>query len=450
MFRLFCDSQLLFSLPFPSLPLFSQCIGTHGIGYNDPYKGVYIECLNPSSCVSPYTSPTACTGSLWIIDVSVAAWTSGTQSPGRVRLTSPSLVTLYGAGFGIQGAPYDDPTYSITLVTNPNLGWLHFIMPMSSPSATVVNNMFVEFNMANVAGAPSGVNLMPSFVAWYPKDVSVPFYNDPNPSNYYAVVGLNSADSKSGFAIVDMAAVVTSFNTITTKNAGAILPATAVTLVSCGPASGSGNRIVERGGDYVITNVASTTSTTYKTVCAYNMRTQTMVNNVNIPSATKAVYVGNGAPMAGPTVTLTASQPLVGVTAAAFKASTAMQAAFITAVATVANVAQSAVVITGSTRRQLLQTTTVTYTITTSNPSVTSASLSTALTSSSTATAIASSLSSFGVTSASPATISGGSPTMVPTVSTPAKSSSSRTLSTSIVTLICIASALFTGSELVL
>ena len=388
-----------------------------------------------------------------MIDVSLSAWTTGTLNPARVRLTSPSLVSLYGAGFGIQGAPYDDPTYSITLVTNTNLGWLHFIMPMSSPSASAVNNMFVEFNLANLVGAPSGVNLMPSFVVWYPKDVSVPFYTDSNPANYYAVVGLNSNDAKSGFAIVDMAAVMTAFNTITGVNGGATLPASAVTLVSCGPASGSGNRILERGGDYILTNVYSSTSSSYKTVCAYNMRTKTMVSDVNIPSANKAVYVGNGASMIGPTITLTANQPLTGVTATAFKASTAMQTAFINAVSTAASVPPSAVTITGSTRRQMLQTTTVTYSVTTSNPSVTSTSLSTVLSSSSTATAVATALSSYGVMGASPATVA-GSPTMAPTLSTPtptpAKSSSTRTLSTSSFALTCVALVLFASSELLL
>ena len=365
-----------------------------------------------------------------------------------MRLESPSLVKLYGAGFGIQGAPYDDPTYTVTLVTNTNLGWLHFVMPMSSPSAGMADTMFVEFNMAqNLAGA-GGVNMMPSFVVWYPKDVSVPFYTDTNPSNYYAVVGLNSADSKSGFAIVDMAAVMMSFNAMTMSNLAATLPASAVTLVSCGPAIGTGNRILERGGDYILTNVYSATANSYRTVCAYNMRTKTMVSDINIPSAAKAVYVGNGASLTGPTITLTASQPLAGVTAAAFKASSAMQTAFISAVATAGSIAPSAVAITGSTRRQLLQTTTVTYTVTTNNPSVTSATLSSTLASSNTAAALASALSSYGVTSASQATVAATSPTGLPTASPLKTSSSSLSSSSSSFSLLCFAFALFAGSEL--
>ena len=433
----------------PSLSLLHKCTGTHGVGYNDPFKAVFVECSNPAACVSPYTSPTSCTGSLWMIDANVSVWKTNKQAPARVRLTSPSLVALYGAGFGIQGAPYDDPTFTVTLVTNPYLGWLHFVMPMSSPSANMADHMYVEFNMVQNLAAAGGINLMPSFVVWYPKDISVPFYTDSNPSNYYAVVGLNSADSKSGFAVIDMAAVMTAFESLTMKNLGTTLPASAVTLVSCGPAIGSGNRILERGGDYILTNVYSTTSSSYKTVCAYNMRTKTMVNTVNIPSANKAVYVGNGASLAGPTITLTASQPLTGVTAATFKASSAMQAAFINAVATAASIAPSAVVITGSKRRQLLQTTTttVTYTVTTSNPSVTSASLTSTLTSSSTATALASALSSYGVTGASPATASATSPTSLPTTS-PVKSSTSRTMSSSTFALFWCSFVLLAASEL--
>ncbi len=35
----------------------------------------------------------------------------------------------------------------------------------------------------------NGMNYLPGTVTWYPKDVSVGFFSDTNPSNYYAVIG---------------------------------------------------------------------------------------------------------------------------------------------------------------------------------------------------------------------------------------------------------------------
>ncbi len=148
------------------------------------------------------------------------------------------------------------------------------------------------------------------------------------------------------------------------------------------------------------------------------------------------LYVGNGASLAGPTATLSLTQPLAGVTAAAFTASAAMKSAFQTAVATAAGVAPSAVTITGNTRRTLLQSTstTVAYTVTTANPSATTSSLTTALTSATTATAIASALTTAAGSTVTASAASATAPTSSP-VAAPTSSSSSCFAATELLTL---------------
>ena len=46
------------STPYP-------CNGTHGIAFSSVDNSIYVECTNPSTCVSPYNTGTTCTGSLW-------------------------------------------------------------------------------------------------------------------------------------------------------------------------------------------------------------------------------------------------------------------------------------------------------------------------------------------------------------------------------------------------
>ena len=301
----------------------------------------------------------------------------------------------------------------------------------------------------------NGINYLPGVVAWYPKDVSVPFFNDKNPSNYYAVVALNVNDATGGFAVVDMAVIMAEFTRLTSvsKTSSTMAFAATASIVNCGPSSGTG-RLMERGGDYIFTPVWNTAASSFSTMCSYNMRTKTITTGIPAMSgAAKLLYVGNGASLTGPTVTLTLTQPLAGVTAAAFQASTTMQNAFIKAVSTVAGVATTAVTITGSTRRrQLLQSTTVAYTVTTTNPSVTSSSLSSSLTSTTTATAIASALSTATGTTvtATAATATATSPTNPPTGSPLKTSSASSTVFSSYsfsFALFCYAFALFAGSE---
>ena len=137
--------------------------------------------------------------------------------------------------------------------------------------------------------------------------------------------------------------------------------------------------------------------------------------------------MGNGASLAGPTITVSLTQPLSGVTAAAFTASSAMKTAFQTAVATAAGVAPSAITISGNNRRNLLQSTTVAYTVTTANPSATTSSLASTLTSAATASAIGAALSSAAGTTvtvtAATATAPTGAPITIP--SSPSSPSSS-------------------------
>ena len=121
---------------------------------------------------------------------------------------------LYGANTGIRGQIWDDPTYSIHAVPNTNLvstigsrrrdchhraiclfvdrlpsipsrchqGWVHFVGFKSTVSAGSYAVVEVSFKV-------NGINYLPGTIAWYPKDVSVGFFTDTNPSNYYAVIG---------------------------------------------------------------------------------------------------------------------------------------------------------------------------------------------------------------------------------------------------------------------
>ena len=98
-------------------------MGTHGVAWDSPNKGVFAECSNPYNCVAPYTDSTKCTGSAWFFDSNVTSWIPPltNNKPARYRTVSPELSTIYGANFGIQGQIWDDPTYSVHIVPNTNL-----------------------------------------------------------------------------------------------------------------------------------------------------------------------------------------------------------------------------------------------------------------------------------------------------------------------------------------
>ena len=72
-----------------------SCVGTHGIDFSAVNNRIYVECLNPSTCVSPYTNASVCTASTWGVD--------GVSLQVKARLVSPYLSGRYGANFGIQG-----------------------------------------------------------------------------------------------------------------------------------------------------------------------------------------------------------------------------------------------------------------------------------------------------------------------------------------------------------
>ena len=397
--------------------------GTHGIGYNDPTKSLIVQCLGAY-------------GTNYWIDASLAAWQkpSATRysapreaftttrahhpnhvtatanhlahpcSPVRIRMSSPQLTKLNGANTptsGLNGAAWDDPTHSISLITNPTLGWGHFVMPMSSPADATPLYYVVDFNFNVDFGGTTGViNMRPDFVAWYPKDVSVPFFTDTNPANYYALVALNAQVAQSGFAIIDMA-TIQPYMTQAGCGSGkpqttpVVVQVTASQIVQCGYGGGSASRLIERGGDYVMTNVYSTvTLTAVDSTCVYNMRTKAIVapSLSAGKSAAKILYVGNGAQLGSATpITVTTLQTLTGIDAKTFLASADAMLAYRTTVATAASVSVTAVTITGATRRRtMLQTKTATVAtkVTTSNPSTDAATLTAALTSAATAAAV--------------------------------------------------------------
>ena len=61
-------------------------------------------------------------------------------------------------------------------------GWVHFVDLRSAVSTGSYVTVEVSFTI-------NGMNYLPGTVTWYPKDVSVGFFSDTNPSNYYAVIG---------------------------------------------------------------------------------------------------------------------------------------------------------------------------------------------------------------------------------------------------------------------
>ena len=184
-----------------------------------------IECSNPYTCVAPYTDSTKCSGATWVIDATISSWTPplSVSTPARYRMVSPALSSLYGANTGIRGQIWDDPTYSIHAVPNANLvsvvgpsevvggvllgrlltylsnpplsslsachqGWVHFVGLKSTVATGAYAVVEVSFTL-------NGINYLPGTVTWYPKDVSVDFFADTNPSNYYAVIGKSNAAS---------------------------------------------------------------------------------------------------------------------------------------------------------------------------------------------------------------------------------------------------------------
>ena len=319
-------------------------------------------------------------------------------------MTSPYLTKTYGAGlgFGLSGAPVDDPTRSISLITNKNLGYGHFVALGSTPAAATPLYYVVDVSFwVNFGGTTGTINMKPNFIAYYPKDISVPYESDTNPSNYYALVALDAPVAQAGIAVIDLADVAAllkkaGYGSGKAQSAPVLLNVTSSQILTCGPGGGSSSRVIERGGDYVMTSVYSAvTASVVDSVCVYNLRNRTAVTTKLSAgkNAAKVLYVGNGAqlPLGSPTpITVIMYQTLTGITAANFLANANALLAYRTAIATATGVSVTSVTTKAARRRTLLaaDSAAVTTTVTTSNPSVTTASLANALTSPATATAL--------------------------------------------------------------
>jgi len=255
------------------------CGGTHGIAFSDVDNSLYVECTNPSTCVSPYNTA-ACTGSLWKIDTASFPGNTATAlqlggnpaQPSRQRLSSPFLSNKLGiSNFGIQGQSYATPEEQFILCPSKNNNVLSIIKPVSGGSPLILE---VE------------VNYKPGSVVFYPKDSSITFGVDPNPENYWAVIALESSDDNSGLAFLDMALVVQGF-----AKGSVLLDKTVVQYVKIG--AGATYRPLKRGTDYIATPIYDSTVLGYTKLAIVNARTQTVSTVLPLAGVAKILWVPN-------------------------------------------------------------------------------------------------------------------------------------------------------------
>jgi hypothetical protein len=214
-----------------------SCSGTHGIDYNAETGTVFVECTNPTTCKSPYTNPTNCTASLWAVDA--------VTLDVKARLVSPTLNATYGGDFGVWGQPYDSPDGTFMIATNSKLNYISVVYPEGK-------------NMTSVLDIP--VSGGPSSVLYIPKNTTVNFGDDPDPRNYWAVVGLGSQSSTTsnpcGIAFLNMADVVAGFEAGKTSLSSSVI--TRVSAAGC--SASSENRVMARGMGYIGTYVYESSS----------------------------------------------------------------------------------------------------------------------------------------------------------------------------------------------
>jgi len=255
------------------------CGGTHGIAFSDVDNSLYVECTNPSACVTPFNTA-ACTGSLWKIDTTSFPGDTDTAlqlggnpaQPSRQRLSSPFLSNkLSIPNFGIQGQAYASPEEQFILCPSKNNNVLSIIKPVSGGSPLILE---VE------------VNYKPGSVVFYPKDSSITFGVDPNPGNYWAVVALESSDDNSGLAFLDMALVVQGF-----ASGQTMLDKGVIQYVKVG--GGSMYRPLKRGGDYIATPIYDTAVGGYTKLAIVNARSQSVATVLPLSGVAKIIWVPN-------------------------------------------------------------------------------------------------------------------------------------------------------------
>lgn len=252
------------------------CGGTHGIAFSDVDNALYVECTNPSTCVSPFTNSALCTGSLWKIDTesfpgnteNALSLGQSTTQPSRTRLVSPFLSAKYGINFGIQGQAYATPEEQFILSTNKKLNVLSILKPVAGGAPLILE---VE------------VNYGPGTVVFWPKDSSITFGVDPNPGNYWAVIALEGSDDNAGLAFLDMAKVVQGF-----AAQAATLHNSVIEYVKLGP--GSTYRPIKRGNDYIVTPIYDTAAAGYTKLAIVHARTRA-VTTIPLAGTAKILWV---------------------------------------------------------------------------------------------------------------------------------------------------------------
>ena len=254
------QNQGLVSIKSTNIPY--KCVGTHGISFSDVNNRIYVECINPTDCVPPYTDVTKCTGSVWGISAETGNVTA--------RLESPYLSAKHGAGFGIQGQPKSSPEEQFILVGNRNNKILAILKP------TLKKTEIIEVELKCSPGA----------ITFHAKDPSLVFGYDPNPSNYVAVIALEGDDPTCGVAFLDMNIIVKAFTSEIST-----LPDGSIEYVDVG--SGGGKyRPITSGGGYVITGINPVSQFgPYGGFVLISTKTHTVVQTYKIPKFSKVSFV---------------------------------------------------------------------------------------------------------------------------------------------------------------
>jgi hypothetical protein len=228
------------------------CAGSHGITSSDINGHYYVQCIGAVNATFFEFDPT-------------------TKAIVK-RFTSAYLNNKNGvSNSGVGGQPYSSPENKYFIVPNPSANVIAVFKP--TPTGT---------DMLEIA-----VNFRPGKTKFYPKDTSVTFGTDPNPSNYWAVINLEDKSANGGLAFIDMAVVVDAF-----KRNATLLDASIVTYLSTGP--GKGDRPIARGNDFALSPVltgTSSTDTTFGSVTLVNVKTKTVLSTFAIPAISRVLWV---------------------------------------------------------------------------------------------------------------------------------------------------------------
>jgi hypothetical protein len=227
------------------------CTGSHGLGSSDVNGHYYVQCIGANA-------------TMYEIDPNSRSIVNRFTS---AYLNKKNNVT----NSGLLGQQYHSPDETFFIVPNPRGNVIAILKP--TPTGTKILEIPMSYN--------------PGSTIYYPKDPSVTFGTDPNPSNYWAVIALEEKSANGGVAFLDMAVVVDGFNRNVT-----ILDASVVTYLPVGP--GKGDRPIARGNDFVATpSMTGTTGTdtTQGSISLINIKTKAIVATFNIPAISRVIWV---------------------------------------------------------------------------------------------------------------------------------------------------------------